>query len=83
MSYIANLFYGQCIKIRLLPCLLVVFGWYNLVMKNDRKQTLSKLKNMLDDIDSEQQNGAKCYSVEELDAALKDIVEQNTNQARN
>ena len=83
MSYIANLFMDNVFKNTIITMSTYCFGWHNLVMENDRKQTLSKLKNMLDDIDSEQQNGAKYYSVEELDAALKEIVHENTKQARN
>lgn len=41
----------------------------------ERQQALLKLKEKLLDIELEQRNGAKYYSLEELDAALKKIVE--------
>lgn len=40
----------------------------------ERQQQLLALKERLLDIELEQNNGAKNYSVEELDAALKKIV---------
>ena len=40
----------------------------------EKQQNLLKLKEMLLDIDLEQKNGAKFYSIDDLDAALKRIV---------
>ena len=43
----------------------------------ERKACLSKIKDKLEGIELEQKDGAKYYSVEELDAALKKIIEEN------
>ena len=40
----------------------------------EKKQTLLELKERLLDIELEQKNSAKYYSVDELDAALKKII---------
>ena len=50
-------------------------------MKLDREKHLSELKQKLDDIELEQKNGAKFYSVDELDAALKKIVDNNKDNS--
>ncbi len=41
----------------------------------EKQQALLKLEEQLLDIELEQKNGAKYYSLDELDAALKNIVE--------
>ena len=43
----------------------------------EREACLSKIKDKLEEIELEQKDGAKYYSVEELDAALKKIIEEN------
>ena len=40
----------------------------------EKRQALLVLKERLLDIELEQRSGAKCYGLEELDAALKEIV---------
>ena len=42
---------------------------------NENQEALSKLKERLDEIELEQSDGANSYTLEELDNALKKIID--------
>ena len=43
----------------------------------EKKQALLKLKERLLDIELEQKSGAQCYSLDDLNLALKSIIDKN------